>query len=709
MLDLSTVKKSALVLCGCSALITGLIIDSVFGHKLDYWIHDSALVFQHRTAWNHSAIVVLDDNVPYSVSRKQALPLFSRAADQLISAGAKGLFLDARVSKTQEGRMPYAQCIETDGSVRWSMPECSTSTTNQCDVNNSELGNAPLKMDAATITNFLIAPYLDDSNEPELLLYDWEAAEAIPPEGIVASDRLVTLNSPIARWLDLSSDHAVYKLITFSLEQKTGALYNPKASDELCNTQYPCRRIRLSKPIYKIQTQGEQLIIPVSSLASCDTSVAAKTATLLKNKLIILQTTAPNESTDLVVTAMTTAIFGPSLMTTGAQFLIDAIETLINQDSPQPPAYLVKLLLFTSIAIISIIAGIYLTQTYLWLLGMVLFISISLLCFFNPIVQLWPLFASLSIYFVGAGQLLAIHLFLGRKERKITKQYIPEQLHQLLMSLKIDESFKSRHCHAVVLMSDLAGYTTVTGLLKEPDLILELMNDYLEATSLVLHKKYAGILEAYVGDLVCYYWTDLETDNRQEMCIKALNGAIELRELQKQFFLTLQQRYKSKIDSEALQRIIQIIDAGIGITAGKVVMGNLGPEKATQKLSILGDPLNLAARIESLTRLFNTDIIIAGDFLDAVELSGLITRRLGSMKVKGRVQPETLYALGCTDDPRFSEQNIADWTQWLEQIESGAEIVLSCPTCYKKDEQTIKDWLSRNLLSKDGLWLLDKK
>ncbi len=716
MLNLAAVKKSILLLCGCSALLTGVIIDTVFGNKLDYWIHDSALVFQQRTAWKYSAIVVLDDDVPYSVGRKQALPLFAKATERLIAAGAKGVFLDARVSKAQEGKMPYAQCIETDGSVRWSTPECSAAGNNQCLLNNSESGNAPLKMDATAIPFFRIAPYLDDKDEPEFLLYDWEAADAIPIDGLNVSDRLVTKNTPIARWLDLSEDHAVHQLVKFSQPDKFLSLYKSKPTDELCDLERHCRRIRLSQPIYETKIKGKRLIIPVSLLASCDLVIAQDTLSLLKDKVIIIQTAAPNESTDLVVTAMTTALLGPSLMTPGPQYLVDAIETIINQDSPQPPPYWLKMVLFISIAIISIVAGIFLGQASLLLLGLGIFILLCLLCFYNPITQLWPVFSTLSIYFVGAGQLVAVHLFVGFKERKLTKQYIPEQIHSMLMALKINESFKSRRCHAVVLMSDLAGYTTVTGLLKEPGLILELMNDYLEETSVVLHKKYNGILEAYVGDLVCYYWSNLDKEDQEnpkdhlEMYKKALNGAIELRELQKQFFLTLQERYKDKIDPETLNKIDSIIDAGIGITTGNVIIGNLGPEKATQKLGILGDPLNLAARIEGLTRLFNTDIIIAGDFLGAIESSGLKTRRLGIMEVKGRVLPETLYALGRSDDERFSASNIAAWAQWIEQVETGShESLPVCPSCYKKDEQTIKDWLTRDLLSADGVWHLDKK
>lgn len=705
----TTIGKKVQIFCVVAAFLIGLLIDYNFGNKLDYWIHDAALVFQHRTEWKHSGIVVLDDGVPFSVGRKQALPLFAKATEKMIAAGAKGVFLDARVSKELEGRMPYAQCIEKDGGVQWSMPICNIVSDKQCQINNSDLGNAPLKMDKTVVNFFRIAPYLNENNElPDFLLYDWEMAEVIPAEGLVVSDRLVTFDSPVARWLDLSKDHAIYKLVEYSQAKVNSEIFKTRRTDDVCG-KYPCRRIRLSIPGYNIETQGKRLVLPVSQLASCDEEVAKKTAALLKNKVVVLQITAPNESTDLAVTAMTTAIFGPKLMTPGAQFLVDGVETLINQDSPVPPAYLIKIIIFICAAVFGVLAGMYFQQYLLWCLGFTIFIVLCLLCFFNPVVQLWPVVATMQIYFMGAGQIVFVHLIVGLKEGKLVRQYMPKQIHNILMSLGINEVFQSRRCHVAILMSDLAGYTTVTGLLKEPELVLTLMNDYLEQTSLVLQKKYAGILESYIGDMVCYYWTEEDGLDRVQMYKNVLLGAIELGVLQKRFFLTLTQRYKNKISTESLQRIISIIDAGIGITVGNVVMGDLGPEHGIKKFGILGDPLNLVARIESLTRLFNTDIIIAGDFLDAVQMSGLVVRRLGVIKVKGRMLPETLFALGSSKDPRFSMTNIERWSLWLEQIELGEQTRLICPDCYQKDMNTLNDWISRDLLGTDGIWYLDKK
>lgn len=240
---------------------------------------------------------------------------------------------------------------------------------------------------------------------------------------------------------------------------------------------------------------------------------------------------------------------------------------------------------------------------------------------------------------------------------------------------------------------------------------MNLMNDYLSATSIVLQDKYAGILEAYVGDMVCYYW-EYEDGAEQATYKQVLLGAVELALLQKNFFSSVAARYKGVLTPEVIGKISTIINAGIGVTAGNVVKGNLGPKEGIKKFAILGDPINLAARIESLTRIFNTEIIIAGEFAKstAAELN-LAVRRLGAIKVKGRIEPEILYALGTADDPRFALENIRAWEQWIAEIETGVEMsqLSVCPKIYIKDQKTILDWLARGELGEKGVWQLHEK
>ncbi|BCG64782.1 MAG: adenylate cyclase [Methyloprofundus sp.] len=721
-----TINKALFFILAC---LVGFVVDYQLKTEIDFWIHDAAVVYQERTEWPHTGIVVLDNGVPINVGRKQALPLYAKAAERLIAAGAKGVFLDARIFKGMEGRMPFALCIHDSGQVEWSDPQCSPVNQGQCVVVPSRAGNAPLKMNTQAITHFSVAPYINPE-EQDFLLYDWDAIMDMPVEGIVASDRLVTKNSPIARWLDLSADHAVRRLANFVNKELVQESLANSQNDELCDEQRTCRRVRLSKPVYKLNTNIDRLLVPLSVLASCNVEKAMQMAQKFVGKAVVMQVTGPHESTDILVSPMTTALFGPKLMTPGPQFIVDEVETFLNQDHPRVPNDIVKYSLFIVVALFAVLAGALLAQYILWIGGVSIFLLLILLCFLNPVVQLWPVVATMATFLTGAALTTGAHLLVGFKLGKLVNNYMPAPIRELLMTLPPGISFDNHSCQAVVLMSDLAGYTTVTSLLKKPPHVMDLMNDYLDETSIVLEDKYQGWLETYVGDLVCYYWpyTESKQESGQRNALGAaldqvilpkeqafhhiLAGALELAVLQHEFFSTLSERYQGKIDDQALDKISQIINAGIGITSGTVVMGALGPAaqgKGLKRFGILGDPLNLASRIEGLTRFFNTEIIITEELLAEVAKAGFSTRRLGRMSVKGRDAPAAIFALGYHDDPRFSQENILAWDVWLTEIETQGESDNSCPDIFAQDQQSILNWLQRGLLTEQGVWHLDQK
>ncbi len=705
---LPSIAKKWLLLFIVNAAIIGISLDAFLGTSIDYWIHDTALVVQARNEWKYTGIVVLDDAIPIQVSRKQALPLYAKATEQLIAAGAKGVFLDARLAKENEGLMPYAQCIETNGEVRWSEPGCIISE-NQCQLTNSPAGNAPLKMPSSVFASFRVAPYLDTQAElPDALLYDWENEAFIPSSGLVALDRLVSKNSSIARWLDLSPDHASSIMAGF-IQNDSGLASDQAATQELCDDNHPCRRIRFSYPRYTIQATAKQPIIPVSQLASCDQQIAQQAAALMKNRVVILQLTTPSEATDVIITPMTTALFSPHALTPGPQYLVDSIETLLNQDHPRELTKIFKWLLFLVVSVLGVYSATQIKQLgWLPVFAVLLLASLSALCCLTPMYQLWPVTLSVSTFLLGGLQVTALHLYIGVKEGRLILQYMPKQVHNLLFSLNPNQSFQNQRSQAVVLMSDLAGYTTVTNMLQEPIHVLNLMNDYLEQTSLVLQEHYEGWLETYVGDMVCYYWPFNEATQTKTFQ-NALLGAIELSKLQKRFFSELPMRYKHVLNDAQLTDICNIINAGIGLSAGSVVMGDLGPKQGVRKFGILGDPMNLTSRIEALTRHFNTEIIITDDLLAMAQQLTLPVRRLGKFRVKGRNQSTLLYALGCPNDPRFTPSLITAWEQWLTDFETDSTTEKSiCPEIFEADQHILMKWQARALL-KDGVWHLDEK
>lgn len=709
MQALAGLSKKWLLILVSIAFTLGTTLDVIFGTQIDYWLHDAALVYQARQAWQHTAIVVLDDKIPAQVTRLQALPLYARAVEKLVATGVKGIFLDASNPKKIEDKMPYAQCVETNGDIRWSLPMCNVNGL-RCELGSSPVGNAPLKMAAEVWPLFRVAPYLPGQQDlPDFLLYDLEAEAFIPPQGLVAADRLVRKHSAIARWMDLSEEHAAVVLANFIDPQLTQTnLFNE--ARESCDQNLPCRRMRFSRPIYSTEISQRFPILPVSQLAACDDTVALKAASFLKGRVVILQLTGTTEATDVHVTPFTTAFYGPNLLTPGSQYLADAVETLLNNDYPRAPSSLLKTLLFLFAALLGGYVGVYVKyQRWLWGSGFLVFLISSSLCFVIPLQQLWPITATLISFIAAALGGIALHLVIGIRQTRILQQYMPQPVSNLLLSLKEHESFRNKRCQAIVLMSDLTGYTTVTGILQEPAPLLELMNDYLNETAYVLQERYAGWLESYIGDMVCYYWPFIP---EQQMLAyqNVLTGALELAERQKQFFLQIKQRYQTKFTPEVLQNISQVINAGIGVTAGTVVMGDLGPQYGVRKFGILGDPMNLTARVEALTRYFNTEIIITAEFLTAAAALGYPTRRLGRFCVKGRLKAEMLYALGPANDPRWQDTVLRSWENWLSKIEQGLLDVPDCPALFQLDQASFYKWQCLGLLHvQEKTWYLDGK
>ena len=704
-----TISTKLLLIFILVAALAGMGLDFTFDNTIDYWAHDSAVAMQSRSQWKYVAVVVLDEKIALDVSRVQALPLFALATERLIDAGAKSVFLDARVSKELEGRMPYASCIEANGEIRWSMPQCTVISANQCQVLSSEAGKAPLKMSKTAISQFSIAPFsTEQKNLPDFLLFDFDAAAFISGKDIEASDNLLTRNSSIARWINLSEDHAVLR-IAKSVDQKLlQRSLEDKNQNEICDKGLPCKRIRLSKPLYETVSTTDRLFLPLSALASCDRVTAIATASLVKNKAVIFQATTPTETADSIITPMTTALAGPKLLTPGAQYLADAVETLLNRDYPRRLGKTIKALLFIGVAIISVLTGTYLSQSMLWVMGGLTFAILLTLCHINPVLQLWPVTATLATFITGALQTTGARLLIGFREGKLVSKYLPQQVHSLLLKLKASESFKNTCNQVVVLMSDLEGYTTITGILKEPESLLDLMNDYLNETSLILQDKYDGWFETYVGDMLCYYWPFLE--NKQDLIYRnALLAALELATLQQRFFAAIPLRYADKFDSNVLEDISKTINAGIALTEGVVAMGDLGPKSGVKKFGILGDPLNLVSRIEGLTRMFNTEIIVTEELAKTAEKLDIRIRRLGLICVKGRNIPANLYAIGSHEDERFTAKNIIAWEVWLSAVEQRHETALPCPDVYRLDRLTILSWLKQGWLNEQGVWRLQEK
>ncbi len=180
-----------------------------------------------------------------------------------------------------------------------------------------------------------------------------------------------------------------------------------------------------------------------------------------------------------------------------------------------------------------------------------------------------------------------------------------------------------------VLFSDIRSFTTYCEK-RSPEEIIPILNEYLDVMSNVIF-KYNGTLDKYVGDAIVAFFGAPQTKipmNHAEMAVRTALDMIE--ELKK-----LQEKWK--------QEGKEPLDFGVGINTGPMMVGNMG---STNRLdyTVIGDEVNLGARVEALTRDFNVRAIITQSTYEKVKELVEI-KSLGEVKVKGKAQLVKIYEL----------------------------------------------------------------
>ena len=181
--------------------------------------------------------------------------------------------------------------------------------------------------------------------------------------------------------------------------------------------------------------------------------------------------------------------------------------------------------------------------------------------------------------------------------------------------------------YLTVLFSDIQGFTTVSEKM-DPESLAEFLNEYLtELTDIIL--SYDGIIDKYEGDaIMAEFGAPLETETHAvQACKAALDCQFKLTELRKKW----------------LDDGLPEIWTRIGINSGLVALGNFG-SKDVFDYTVMGDAVNLGARLESANKQYGTYLMISETTKDEVK-DHFRTRFLDSLVVKGKTEPIKVYEL----------------------------------------------------------------
>ncbi len=239
--------------------------------------------------------------------------------------------------------------------------------------------------------------------------------------------------------------------------------------------------------------------------------------------------------------------------------------------------------------------------------------------------------APLTAGVVAAGTAATVnYLIEGHEKRFVSRafqHFVPPSVVRKILQNPESLSLGGQKRDLTLFFSDLAGFTSLSEVMRPEDLVVNL-NEYLDRMTEVIH-AHGGTLDKYVGDAIVAFWNapESQADHAVLACRAALTSQNEL------------QIFRSKL------RMAELPDfnARIGLNTGPVTVGFVGARKRFQ-YTVIGDDVNLASRLEGANKAYGTSVLISESTRNAAG-SDILAREVDLLRVKGKKRPVRVFQL----------------------------------------------------------------
>ncbi len=343
-----------------------------------------------------------------------------------------------------------------------------------------------------------------------------------------------------------------------------------------------------------------------------------------EGKIVIIGVTDVG-SGDIVSTPIG-SIPGPLLHYT---FLSNLLEGhLISEKAEITTALVVLMVLLPFLALLLMKKVVYRALVYLVVYGLVtlyirsLFVEEMLyIDLFYPLLALLlsaVVFEALAFYLQEKG---------GRFLRDAFSSYLSADLLAQLIKNPEALSLGGESKELSILFSDIRSFTTLSESMTPQELIKLLNRYFTPMTNAVLEN--GGMLDKYIGDAVmAFFNAPVTIKNHADAACKCALEMIESLD---------------KLNAELAKEGVAPIHIGVGINTAEVVVGNMGSDTRFN-YTVIGDGVNLASRLEGLTKNYGIDILIS-EFTVAQLKGDFIYRKIEPVRVKGKEKAVLLYQL----------------------------------------------------------------
>lgn len=391
---------------------------------------------------------------------------------------------------------------------------------------------------------------------------------------------------------------------------------------------YRSGELAVKSPSFRAAAAGGAKVSP--GMANLDEVLAvfpkAIKPELLKDKIVFIGASASSLA-DNKSTPVADAMPGVCVMATATQNILS--NDFINH-APKAAAIalIVAFSLLTGLTCTMLVPGF----KRLWAAAIILFVLVFVyLAGFSGWAaynfaknSLWmdvvPVWAGILLTY--AASTTAGYVIESKGKREFKKAFSKYLSHELVEELSKDFAgltvSKGTRQDLTVLFSDIRGFTPISEKMQPED-VVKLLNEYLGAMVDVIFRN-GGFLDKYMGDGIMAIFTAPKRQAKHaEFAVRAACEMVQAVD-----------RMKEQWAKEGRP----VFDIGVGINSGEIVVGNIGSEKRLDYTAI-GDNVNLAARLETLNKEYNTRIIISEETYSRVR--GIVEARdLGLASVKGK-------------------------------------------------------------------------
>ena len=368
-------------------------------------------------------------------------------------------------------------------------------------------------------------------------------------------------------------------------------------------------------------------------------------------------------------------LVGPS-----AQVWHDVVDTPMNPDTPgptmhfqamaaalgheflRPTSWIINLTLVCSAGLVAWLVVAFVRKPLVCLGGLVaitagclvaarlLYDNAGLLLLTVPVLSALVLSGSFSLGF---------EYFLERLEKLRTRRTLERYVSKNLVTEILENpdsyysSLRGVRVPVTILFSDLIGFTTLAEK-ADPEALVTQLNEYLSGMTSVIFSN-GGTLDKFIGDAIMAVWGNVRSLGTAQDAKSCARAALGMRQALSQ--LNQAWREQGRMG----------LGMGVGVNHGEVIVGNIGSQDRMDP-TVIGDAVNLASRLEGLTRIYGVDMLVGASAAELVR-DEVYLRSVARVQVKGKTKPVDVFTFVAAR----GEEADSEFLKWLETYEEALE------------------------------------